>query len=262
MIMRSTLIAMRHMLAALLLPFCLTAQPAANATPPAALPLATVLERHVAALGPLGTIQSRRATIRAVGIVPFDLPIVTEAQRPNLLRKEVNIQGSIQITGFDGTDAWRIDPFVPGGTKPMDLPAAELAELLEESDFDGPLVNAAAKGHRVEYAGPAVMTDSGRSFPVHVVRLHVKNGGASTVYLDATTFLERKRVLVRPVMGRDTEMEIFARDYRTISGIPVPHLMEIVVKGLPQPSRLIIERVELNVSLDRARFTRSGATRK
>ncbi len=249
---------MRMLTLALVLPAALAAQPP---RPPAAIPLDTVLARHAAAVGPAHTITARRTTMRITGMAPFPLPIKVEAMRPNLIRKEVNIQGSIQITGYDGADAWRIDPFVAGGAKPMDVPAAELSDLMEETDFDGPLFNTKAKGHRIAYLGPAIVSIGARKVPVHSVKLTLKTGPESVVHLDATTYLEVKRVQTRPVAGRDNTMEITSSDYRAVGGLQVPHLIEIMPEGVAQPIRLVFERVELNVPLERRQFVRGTAKR-
>lgn len=243
----------RTLLLALLLalPSTLSAQ-----APPAAVPLDALLARHVAAIGPIETIRTRRTTLRITGIAPFEIPVAIEAMRPNLIRKAVSIHDAVQVTGYDGTDAWRIDPFVPGGNRAMDLPAAELADLLEEADFDGPLINPAAKGHRVEYAGPVVVTVGERRVPAHSLRVTFAGGRTSVIYLDAQSYLEVLRVQTRPVMGRDTEMTVVSSDYREVDGIQVPHRIEISPRGVPVPVRIFVQRIETNVPMDRGRFGR------
>ena len=179
-----TVTAMRILLLLLVFPGVLAAQSPA----PLALPLDTVLARYAEAIGPVETIQSRRTTMRVAGAAPFEIPVVVEATRPNLIRKEVSIQDNIQVTAYDGTDAWRIDPFVPGGNRPMDVPVAELPDLMEEADFDGVLIDSAAKGHRVTYAGPGLITVGRTRIPVHSLAVRLRNGRESLVHLDATVF--------------------------------------------------------------------------
>lgn len=226
--------------------------------PPAALTLDTVLARHATAVGPLRSMQTRRTTTKVRGMAPFDLPVMVEAMRPNLLRKEVSIQGAVQITGFDGRDAWRIDPFVAGGEKPTAVPAAELTDLMEEVDFDGPLFNAAAKGHRLAYIGPSMITVAARQVPVHSIRVTFKGGLVTVVHLDASTYLEIQRRQTRPVAGSNAEITVSLTDYRTTGGIRLPYLIEITANGLPAPIQLILQQVEWNVTIDRRRFSRTG----
>ena len=150
----------------------------------------------------------------------------------------------------------RIDPFASRDGKATDVPAAELADFLEETDFDGPLIGAAAKGIVVTYAGPRVVHVRGTAIPVHAVNVRWPNGRTATVHLDARSYLEVLRMQRRPVMGRDASMSITSGDYRVVQGIQVPYVMEIMVEGSPAPVRLQIDKVEFNVAIDRGRFRR------
>jgi hypothetical protein len=57
-------------------------------------------------------------------------------------------------------------------------------------------------------------------------------------------------------MGREIAMTITPSDVRRVQGLLVPFTIEIAPEGAPQPIRLTIDAVELNVALDRARFPR------
>jgi hypothetical protein len=236
----------------LILPALLSAQ----AVAPAPLPLDTVVARYTAALGPIDRIQSRRTTMRVSGMAPFEIPVVTDAMRPNLLLKKVTIQGAVQITGYDGRAAWRIDPFASSSGKPGDVPEADLADLMEETDFDGPLVNAAAKGNRLRYVGPRVVTVAGKPTPVHAIELTLANRRQAVIHVHATSYLEVLRTQSRPVMGSNMAMTITPSDYRVVQGVQVPYVMEIAVAGMPAPIRLQIDRVEFGVAMDRRKFAR------
>lgn len=244
---------MRAFALLLLLPVALGAQTPA---PPAAVPLPTLLARYATASGPFEQIRSRRVAMKVTGIMPEAIPVVTEHLRPNLLRKEVTLAGAVQVTATDGTRPWRIDPFASRDGKPTDVPAAELVDFLEETDFDGPLVGAAAKGIVLEYAGPKVVPVRGVSTPVHAVNVRWPNGRTATVHLDAKSYREVLRTQRRPAMGREVAMTITPSDYRVVQGVPVPYLVEIMPEGSPQPIRLQLDGVEFNVTIDRARFRR------
>lgn len=245
-----------HMKTLALLLLLPTISAAQTVVAPAALPLDTVIARYAAAVGPVQDIQTRRASTRVSGIMPFEIPVVSEAMRPNLLLKKVTLQGAVQITGFDGRSAWRIDPFASASGKPMDVPAAELPDLIEEADFDGPLVDAAAKGITLRYVGPRVVPVSGAPTPVHAVEVTWPNGRQSVAHLHAESFLEVLRTQRRPVMGRDVAMTITLRDYRTVQGIRMPFVMEIAPEGMPEPIRVQIDSVQFGVVLSPGAFRR------
>jgi peptidoglycan/LPS O-acetylase OafA/YrhL len=244
---------MRPLLLTLLLPALAAAQ---GVRPPAALPLDSVLSRHAAAVGPVGDFDTRRATLRVAGMAPIDLPMTIVAMRPNLIHKRVDIQGASQITAFDGRVAWRLDPFVSRGDRPMDVPAAELEDLLEEADFDGPLLSRAADRPKLRYVGPTVVKTATGDRGVHAVLVTFRPGRESTIYLDATSYLEIRRTQVRPVMGNDVEIVVTLSDYRDVQGIQVPHLTEIALPAMPQPIRIVMEKVEMDAAVAPSIFTR------
>jgi hypothetical protein len=237
----------------LLLPTLLSAQRVAT---PATLPLDTVIARHLKAIGPIEGITTRRVSMRVTGMAPFEIPVVTDAMRPNLVLKKVSLQGAEQLTGYDGRRAWRVDPFASSSRKATDVPEAELMDFMEETDFDGPLVNAAAKGNRLRYVGPRVVTVAGAQLPVHAVELTLANGRQAVLHLHATSYLEVSRTQTREIMGSSVAMTITPSDYRTVQGVKVPFLMEIAIAGMPAPIRLQIDKVEFGVAMNRAQFAR------
>ncbi|MEO7775664.1 MAG: hypothetical protein ABIT61_13480 [Steroidobacteraceae bacterium] len=237
----------------LLIPVLLNAQ---RVVTPAPLPLDTVIARHLAAIGPVERMQTRRVVMRVTGMAPFEIPVVSDAMRPNLLLKKVTLQGAVQLTGYDGRSAWRVDPFASSSGKAVDVPVAELADFMEETDFDGPLVNAGAKQNRLRYVGAKVLTIAGKQVPVHAVELTMASGRQAMVHLDGSSYLEVLRTQVRPAMGRDMPMQITSSDYRTVQGIRLPFLIEIAIDGLPEPIRLRIDSVAFGVAMERAQFVR------
>lgn len=228
----------------------LLALPSSHANP--APTLQTVLDKHAAAMGPVGKVQSRRLRMRLIGLAPFELPLVVEARRPDMIRKEVSIQGSVQVTAYDGKQSWKTDPFIPGGTKPAALPALEAKALAEEADFDGILLGNPAKGVKLVYAGPAVVDGK----PAHALGVTLADGGAATIWLDAASFLEVKRTQPGLVMGAMKSIDIFSSDYRVVDGVRIPHRMEIGLTGAKDRMSIVVDAAELNVPIDAARFAR------
>lgn len=215
----------------------------------------TLLARHAQALGPLERVASRRLHLRIIGMAPFELPVVVEMRRPNLIRKEVSIQGSVQVTVFDGKQSWKTDPLVPDGGKPMALAPEEAKVLLEEADFDGALIRPDSKGVKVRYMGPSRV--AGR--PAHKLRVILATGAEATVWFDAGSYLEVKRTQMGPVMGQTRPMDILTSDYRLVDGVKVAHKLEIGLAGAKEKVAIMIDTVELNAPIDGARFAKPVA---
>jgi len=210
----------------------------------------TLLAKHAEAVGPVDRIQTRRVKLRITGMAPFELPAVVEASRPNLIRKDVSIQGTPQVTAFDGKQAWKTDPFVAGGDKPAPLPAAEARQLQEEADFDGALVKPEAKGIRVAYVGPATL--NGKN--TYELRVTLPDGAVQNVWLDAATYLETKRTQTMPLGGTMQTVETWSSDYRAVQGVKLAYRLESGVAGAPQKATIVVDSVEFNPRIDKARF--------
>jgi hypothetical protein len=211
-----------------------------------------LLDKHLQAVGPIESVQSRRLRLRLIGIAPMELPVMIEASRPNLIRKELSLHGSVQITAFDGKQGWKTDPFVPGGDKPSGLPAAEAKALVQEADFDGALVRPAAKGIRIAYAGPAVVDGK----PAHTLKMTLADGTPATVWLDAASHLEVKRTQHGLVMGTLKPIDIYSSDYRDVGGVRIAHRVEIGLAGSKDRMKILVDKAELNVPVDAARYAR------
>ncbi|SHH11012.1 hypothetical protein [Massilia sp. CF038] len=215
----------------------------------------TVLDQYAKAIGPVDQIQSRRVAMRLIGAAPFELPVTVEARRPNLIHKEVTIQDTVQVMAFDGKVAWKIDPFVPGGSVPFAMTGDEANALIEEAEFDDALIGPAGRGIKVAYLGDALV-DGKAAQSLRVTR---PNGKTSTVWLDAATHLELKRTQLGPVMGQMKQIDILSSDYRVVDGIKLPHKIEIGLSGAKERMTIVVEKVELNVKLDPSRFAKPAA---
>src|SRR5690349_19793334 len=97
-------------------------------------------------------IQTLRRTGKYTGGGGHQAVVVQENKRPNSVREEFQIQGMVGVNAYDGRDGWKIQPW-EGKRDPESLGEEEMHGILDDADFDGPLVNYKAKGNRVEYQG-------------------------------------------------------------------------------------------------------------
>lgn len=225
--------------------------------PTAPLDIHQILARHLEALGGdarMKAQRSRRVRSTLQGLAPFEVPILVEQTRDRY-RREVNIQETVQITAFAEGHGWRVDPFATGASAPQDLKGDDLQDLMEEMDFDGDLVDATSKGHTVRAEG----LDRLPSGAAYRLDLLLASGRRSTVWLDAGTFLQVKRVQTRPQYGQPLTVELRYEDYREVGGVKVPFMMTLTPKGAERSLVLRTLGVEVNPPLDGARFARPGA---
>jgi outer membrane lipoprotein-sorting protein len=170
-------------------------------------------------------------------------------KRPDEVRIEASQQGMTGIAAYDGREGWRVSPFA-GRKDPERMSADDVKALIEDAEIDGLLVDWKTKGSAVEYLG----TEDVEGTPAHKLRVVRKNGDVSFVYLDPDHFLEIRILTQRMRHGAYEEVETDLGDYEKAGGVFVPTSIESGRKGDPDKKRIIIDKVEANVSVDDSIF--------
>jgi outer membrane lipoprotein-sorting protein len=228
----------------------------ALAAPAAAQGVDEIIAKHVEAMGGLEKIKSV-TSVRMTGTMAvqgIEAPIVLEIKRPNSLRMDITVQGMVGSQGFDGTKGWSLMPFA-GSTTPQEMPAEELRMVEEQADFDGPLVDYKAKGHKVALLGKEQVEGAA----VYKLQVTLKSGVVRTMYIDAEHFLAIKDESKRTVRGAEIETETIIGDYKEVGGMMFPHSIDSGQKGSPQRQTFTFQKIEVNVPLDDARFKMPAA---
>lgn len=254
------------------------------------LTAAAIVEKNVAARGGLKAWQNvhtmllsgklsaggnQRATIAVTttrkpsqAIVPprpaeeVQLPFVMELKRPGKMRFELQFKGQTAVQVFDGSNGWKVRPYLNKSVVEPYTPE-ELKIAGMQPDLDGPLVDYAAKGTRVDLEGSEKVEDR----DTYKLKLTMKNGQVVHVWVDEQTYLEAKiEGQPRKLDGVYHPVHIYFRDYRLVGGLQVPYVLETKVllapeagKDLKQPSvpseKTTIEKVEINPKFDDVAFT-------
>jgi outer membrane lipoprotein-sorting protein len=191
-------------------------------------------------------------TLRLVGRITADgreSRLTVLARRPNLRRQEIAFEAGTVITSFDGEEAWTLDPFL-GESGAREVTGRALEQARRQADFDGPLIDHAAKGYAAELVGP--VTVNGRA--ANRVKITANDGTVEYFDLDAETCLE-----VRITTDRDGSgtLESELTDYRWVDGILAPFRV-VTRAGGRQVSELVVDRLELDVPIDAAVFRMPG----
>jgi len=191
------------------------------------------------------------------------LPFVMEMKRPRKMRIELKFNGQTAIQVFDGTNGWKLRPFLNRRVvEPYTTDEMKSESLL--SDLDGPLVDYAVKGTKIEFDGVEKVEDR----DTYKLKLTMKSGQSIHVWIDAQTFLETKiEGQPRRLDGIYHPVEVYYRDYRPVNGLQIPFLMETKVLRLAQgsamlrdpsvpPERITIDKVVVNPNLEESRFSK------
>src|SRR5580700_9238145 len=99
------------------------------------------------------------------------LPFVMELKRPRKMRIELTFNGQTAVQVFDGSNGWKLRPFLNRREVEPYTPDEMKAASMQE-DLDGPLVDYAAKGTHVEMAG----TEKVENRDNYKLKLTMKNG--------------------------------------------------------------------------------------
>ena len=180
------------------------------------------------------------------------LPFVLQFKHPHKSRLEIEFAGKTAIQVYDGTQGWKLRPFLNrNNVEPFT--AQEAKAEAEQGDPVDVLVDYAAKGTQVELekAEPVEGRDA------YKLKLTMKGGKIRHVWIDAQSFLDVKvEGVQRRMDGRMRDVWIYQRDFRPVQGLMMPFLQETAVDGYPGTHKMVIEKVAVNPKLDDALFTK------
>ncbi len=215
-----------------------------------------VLAKHYEAQGGLDKLKSMK-NVRVTGKMAIgpgmEAPFTMERARPNKQRMEFTFSGMTGIQASDGEKPWMVMPFM-GKKDPEAIPAEDAQEMLDD-DFDGPLVDWKTKGHTLEL----LENESVEGADCFKLKVTKKNGKSETYWIDTETFLILKSEAKRKVRGTEVEAESYFGDYKDVDGRMMAHSMEQGAKGAPQRQKMTFDKIEVNVTLDDARFKMPAA---
>ena len=180
------------------------------------------------------------------------LPFVLEMKRPTKSRVEIQFAGKTAVQVYDGTNGWKVRPYLNRN----DVEPFTEEEAKSEAGrayLDGPLVDYAAKGTKIELE--AVEPVEGRD--AYKLKLRTKDGDEQHVWIDKQSFLDvRVEGAPRRMDGRMRTVWVYQRDFRPVQGLMVPFVLETAVDGYQNTHKMIFEKIEVNPKLDDALFAK------
>jgi len=191
------------------------------------------------------------------------LPFVMDLARPHKTRVELEFKGQTAIQVYDGTNGWKLRPFL-NRLEVEPYTAEEMKIASRQTELDGPMVDYAAKGTRVELDGMEKAEDR----DTYNLKLTFKSGDVTHVWVDAKTFLEAKMEgQPRRLDGTYHPVEVYYRDYRNVNGLEIPFVLETRVLPVTKnalglrdtpvpPEKVLIEKVVTNPKLDAGLFSK------
>jgi outer membrane lipoprotein-sorting protein len=216
--------------------------------------LAQILAKVYVARGGLTKMRAIKSE-RITGTASFGSeasgPFVVELKRPMKMHMTLSIQNQTMVRVFDGTQGWANNPFA-GKTSPDSMTDEEVKNISEEADFDGPLVDSAKKGNKVELAGK----DKVENNDVWRIKLTTKNGDVRYYLFGTGTFLLLKWEGKRRAEGKEFPVESYFRDYRDVEGLKFSFQIDSGSSATDLTQKLVIDKIELNPEIPDSEFTK------
>ncbi len=211
--------------------------------------------KTVGGMDKIQAVQTLRRTGKFTGGGGFEAAILQENKRPNKVREEFSLQGLTGVNAYDGATGWKIEPW-QGKKDPEALSEEEMKSIVEDADFDEPLVNYQQKGNKVELVGMEQVegTDAVK------LKVTLASGDVRYYYLDTDYYVPIKIDMKRMIRGAEQEFETSLGDYKEVAGWYLPHAIETGVKGSPNKQKITFEKIEANVAIEDSRFLRPKGT--
>jgi len=209
-----------------------------------------LIAKNVAARGGaanLKALQSIRIE-RTVATLFNDIDIVIYKKRPNLYRSEQKSKTNPNVIARGFSDsAWES----ANGKTTVREGAGPVEQREVDADFDGFLVDYRDKGHTIALEGRSKIAGT----DVYKLKVTMKSGAVRSVYLDASTFLERRHeTTIELAPGRRVATTIDYSDWREVGGVKFPFAIEEERDAPGQTFVHYTKRIDVNVPLDDAMF--------
>lgn len=217
-----------------------------------------IVEKVLAARGGLEKAKAIQ-TERITGTIYFNPemygPFLAEFKRPGKMHNEVTIRDKTVVRTFNGKDGgWVINPFA-GKNAPEPMTGDAIKDAANESDFDGPLVDAKAKGNVIELAG----TEKVEGRDAYILKVTHKDGTVSNYSFDSETYLLTKWSGVDTVNGETVTRETFFHDYRDVGGLKFAFELVSNNPGSEDTQRIVVDKIELDPQIDDSHFDKPPA---
>lgn len=198
-----------------------------------------IVARTIAARGGLARLKAVETT-RMTGTIAFGtgqpgLFRVT-MKRGGKSREELETPTGMLVRWSDGTRGWIR---APGDSAPRQLSAQELQNMAGSTDMDGPFVDAAAKGNRIELVG----RDTALGRPSWKLKVTGRDSSVRYAWFDAGTYLQLKWEGTIHGTGRDFDVTSLFSDYQPEHGIEFAR----VIDSGPQQLRFSLVEVDVPV---------------
>ena len=213
-----------------------------------------IIAKYLKTVGGMDKIQAVQ-TLRRAGTFNggggFEAAVLQENKRPNKVREEFSLQGMTGVNAYDGKTGWKIEPW-QGKKDAEALSEDEMKQIVEDADFDEPLVHYQQKGNKVEFVGMEQVEGT----DAYKLKVTLASGDVRYYYMDTDYYVPIKIEMKRMIRGAEQEFETSLGDYKEVAGWYLPYSVETRRKGSEDVQKITFEKIEANVPIDDGRFAK------
>ena len=223
-------------------------------TPLSAQTADDIIAKYLKTVGGMDKIQAVQ-TLRRAGTFNggggFEAAVLQENKRPNKVREEFSLQGMTGVNAYDGKTGWKIEPW-QGKKDAEALSEDEMKQIVEDADFDEPLIHYQQKGNKVEFVGMEQVEGT----DAYKLKVTLTSGDVRYYYMDTDYYVPIKIEMKRMIRGAEQEFETSLGDYKDVAGWYLPYSVETRRKGSEDVQKITFEKIEANVPIDDGRFAK------
>lgn len=207
-----------------------------------------IIQKHLQAIG--GTENWKKVnTIKQeamISVQGFEIPVVMTGAHMKGFRQEFSAMGQTGYTIVTPEKGWNLNP-MQGSADPVPFSENELKTAKHQLDIQGPFVDFAKKGHKVEKLANEDL--AGKS--CYRIKLTRADGQEMVYYFDPETFYNVRTSMQAVIEGNSMQIVMNLSNHKKLpEGIVIPFTMEN--SNVPAP--LTINKVTINGAVDEAVF--------
>jgi hypothetical protein len=204
-----------------------------------------VINKHVAALGGNENLNKIQNVVMegSLNIQGTEISLNLTQVHNKLNRQDITAMG---MRGFDmmtATEGWQYMPF-QGMQKPEPKTADEVKKSQSDLDIAGPLVDYAAKGHKVELLGKEDVEGT----ECYKIKAILASGKEITFFIDPASSMIIRTKETRKFNGQDTELQTDFSDYKAVEGVKMPYSIT------QQFGTVLISSIKVNQTIPESAF--------
>ena len=179
-----------------------------------------VINKHIAALGGKDKLSKIKNLVMegSLSIQGTEIALTLTQVDNKLNRQDINAMG---MHGFDmmtTTEGWQYMPF-QGMQKPEPKTEDEVKKSQSDLDIAGPLVDYAAKGHKVELLGKEDVDGT----ECYKIKAMLAGGKEVTFLIDPASSMIIRVKERRKMNGQETDLQTDLSDYKEVEGVKMPY---------------------------------------